>query len=409
MFKKTLYLPFLVIVIISCINTKNNVSSEQIETVVQSGEARGIRPIDIKAPKFFWLIQPWKEGKLATIDGWGRFAEISFVGANKIKITPLVNFPRTQLDRDLITWPEAGLIASTTGKIHHLAAIDDKKTKTHTPLLSWVHLQLSPVLLDSREGLVGYTYASRRDENDVNRSLFVYNYKEDRIIYESPKDFTIWMRAGINERYMLSKQAGFDGKKTYEKDIFYDWRMGEIVENDLTKALYQNNLYAPFGPCRNIHQTKRYLFGYSRITGQTIKITWDEKYSDIKTIPLSYLVPKERYLHHFILSGNGTWGTSLVGGYRGLRNEQLKKRAFFHMDERYPNGISMPVITEDYEDFQWELNAFVEHPVHGMCFAQEWHKKNGGRDQLYLRLYKMSDVLAEINRRLLKAEDVLKE
>jgi hypothetical protein len=78
MFKKILYLLFLVIVIISCINTKNNVGPEQIETAVQSEEAMEIRPIDIKAPKFFWLLKPWKEGKLATIDGWGRFAEISF-------------------------------------------------------------------------------------------------------------------------------------------------------------------------------------------------------------------------------------------------------------------------------------------------------------------------------------------
>jgi hypothetical protein len=60
----------------------------------------------------------------------------------------------------------------------------------------------------------------------------------------------------------------------------------------------------------------------------------------------------------------------------------------------------MPVITEDYETWRWgDFGAFVNHPIHGLCFAQEWHK---GRQQ-YLRLYKMSDVLAEINRRLLEA------
>jgi hypothetical protein len=36
--------------------------------------------------------------------------------------------------------------------------------------------------------------------------------------------------------------------------------------------------------------------------------------------------------------------------------------------------------------------------IHGMCFAQEWHKER----KLYLRLYKMSNVLEEINRQLLE-------
>jgi len=362
----------------------------------------GLQPIDIKAPKYFWMLQPWKDGKLATIDGWGRYAEISFVGANKIKITQLVNFPKMQQDRNLITWPEAGLIASTTGKMHHLAAIEDKKTKSHVPLLSWVHQEADPVLLDAREGLVGYTYISKRNKNDINSNLFVYNYKEDRIIYKSPEDFTIWMRIAINELYILSKQAIFDGKTRNEKAIFYNWKTSEIIENDLTKTITQNNLHASFAPCRDIHQGKRYLLGYNSIIRQTVKITWNEKYSDIKVTSLSYLIPKGKYLNYFILSTDGTWGTSLIGGYEGIRYESLCKRAFFHLDDRYPNGISIPIITEDYEEYQWDCSAFVQHPMHGMCFAQEWHKQEYGKDQLYLRLYKMSDVLAEINRQLLE-------
>jgi hypothetical protein len=59
----------------------------------------------------------------------------------------------------------------------------------------------------------------------------------------------------------------------------------------------------------------------------------------------------------------------------------------------------MPIITEDYEDNQWDYSAFVEHPEYGMCFAQEWRK---GRT-LYLRLYRMENVLSEINRKLLEA------
>ncbi|MDR0322525.1 MAG: hypothetical protein LBI28_13580 [Treponema sp.] len=368
-------------------------------------ETIGLHPIDIRAPKFFWLIQPWKQGKLATIDGWGRYAEISFIGANRMRITPLVNFPRTQMDRKLLTWPEAGLIASTTAKMHHLAAVDDNKTKSHIPLLSWVHREMNPVLLDFQEGFVGYSYMLERNNNDTDITLFIYNYKEDKMVYESPDGHTVLMILSMDDRHALSWQRILNEIKVEDKKIFYNWRTHEVVENDLTEALNRNSVDLVIRTLRNIHPGRRYLFGYSNTIRQTVKVTWDEEYSDIKITPLNYLCPATGMnFSSFIFSTDGSWATTFVMGYRGLRNERLNKRAFFHMDERYPNGISMPIIAEDYEEYQWDYSAFVEHPVHGMCFAQEWHKGGG----LYLRLYKMSEVLNEINRRLLEtAEDVL--
>jgi len=368
----------------------------------------GFGPIDIPSPGFFWLVQPWKDGKLMTIDGWGRFAEIIFMGPDKIRLNQLFNFPRTSLDRTLLTWPEAGLIAGTSGKVHHIIAVDEQKTKSHVPLLSWVHLESPPVLLDAGEGLVGYKYASQRSNDDVRRKLFVYNYKEDRMVYESPEEgFVIGISIVINDQFALSFQGSFNGNHKEFKYIFYNWRTEEIVENDLTKAINSNRIDLIINPLRNIHPARRYLFGYSRILNKRLKITWDEEYSDIKIILLDYLLPKGKRLDDFILSADGTWGTSLVKGYQGLYNEMLCKRAFFHLDDRYPNGISMPVITEDYEDSPWDYSAFVEHPVHGLCFAQEWHKNENEKDQLYLRLYRMDSVLDEINKGLLEAAQAI--
>jgi len=355
-----------------------------------------VQPIDIKAPKFFWLLQPWKEGKLATIDGWGRFAEISFQGINKMKINTLDNFPRTQMDRDLITWPEAGLITSTTSdQMHHIAAIDDKKTKSHVPKLTWECNVVTPVLLDSREGLIAYQY-SLPDNKIIYRSLFVYNYKEDRIVYIK-ENYDIVIRMVMNNKYALSDQCYIDGKKQKNYNwLFYDWRTGEILENDLTNAINQSCIDIIIRPCMNIHINRRFLFGYSNILEEMLKLSWNDEYSDIKISPLSYLAPVGKIFDDFVISIDGIWGTTLVGGYRGINNEYLYKRAFFHLDDRYPNGISIPFITEDYEEYQWDFGAFVNHPVHGMCFAQEWHKEG----KLYLRLYKMDEVLADINRQL---------
>ena len=359
----------------------------------------GLQPIDIRAPAFFWLLQPWKEGTLATIDGWGRFAEISFVGANQMRIRPLVEFPRMQLDRRLITWPEAGIITSTTSeRMHHIAAIDDGITKTHIPLLTWAHIIAAPVLLDSKEGLIGYKYSL---DDGIEKKLFVYNYKEDRMIHESSGEFAISISIAMNEQYAMGQQGIMNGNRRENREVFYNWRNNEIVENDLTKSLTHNNVDLILRPDRTIHIGRRYLVGYSGLLQRRIKVTWDEEYSDIKITPLSYLVPTGRGVSEFILSSDGLWSSTLVWGYRGIRNEDLCKRAFFHMDDRYPNGISMPIFTEDYENFGWDYGVFVNHPVHGLCFAQEWHKDR----QQYLRLYKMSDVLAEINRQMSENAD----
>jgi hypothetical protein len=399
-FRKIMIIKFLPIQVLLVVLLFVGCIGENKKTLEKDLQA-GLYPIDIKAPQFFRLVQPWKQGKLATIDSRGRFAEISFIGADKMRIRPLSNFPKTQLDRELRTWPEAGLIASTTGKMHHLAAIDDNKTKSHVPLLSWVHFGGEPVLLDSQEGLVGYTYILDRNPNDVEKSLFIYNYKVDRMVYESPEGFSINMLVAMDNQYALSWHSILDGngKKTLRK--LYNWRTHEIVENDLTNVLNRNDVSFIIEPYRNIHPARRYLFGYSKSSLKQFMITWNEEYSDIKETPLSYLAPEGKSFDDFILSVNGSWATTFVHGYRGLNNERLSRRAFFHIDERYPNGISMPVITEDYEDDQWQFNAFVEHPVHGMCFAQEWHKDG----QLYLRLYKMSEVLTEINRELMNKEE----
>ena len=68
------------------------------------------------------------------------------------------------------------------------------------------------------------------------------------------------------------------------------------------------------------------------------------------------------------------------------------------MSDTCPGGISVPVLAKGYEDFSWDYGSFVNHPEYGMCYAREHYK--GG--DLYLRLYKMSDVLEDIKRQALE-------
>jgi hypothetical protein len=405
MFKKIFYLLFLVIVIISCINTKNNVSPEQIETAVQSDEESVIGYIDIRMHSFFWMLRSWKEDTLVTIDGNARFAEMSFIGKSRVRIKPLVNFPRSALDRTLIAYPEHGLIISKIRRRFHVADIISKKTKSFVPHLTGNHNESNPILLDGSEGLMIFPYYWIDGYSGRNNLFVVYNYKTDKIIVE------IRVEEDMRLQYQLDSENLIAFTRQYplpKKDYIYNWRTGERTENELTKTTTKIDAGLTLRPPANLNINKRFLFSDIGTFQKPShgKITWEEGFTDVKVVPIGYLIPKDKWFNDFFLSSDGQWATCFISGYSGLFNESLEKRVFFHLDDRYPNGISMPVFADGYYQYHWEQGAFVRHPVHGMCFAEE---REDEKERRYLRLHKMSDVLAEINRRLLKAEDVLKE
>jgi hypothetical protein len=372
-----------------------------------------VQPIDIKAPKFFYLTKPWKEEKLVTFDGRARYSEISFKGTNRIRIKPLFNFPRTYVESwQFDTLPQAGIITSGLRMMQHLASVDDSITKSHIPLLTWAHNEPKVILLDSDEGLIVYQYRSSVNEESV--SIFIYNYKTDTMVYQTPDPFTrqqgnnIYMQFRIDDDYMFSYIATHKEEEGWKYDnFFYDWKKDEITRNGLTEFLNQNNIYV-YDNC--VHLGRRYLFANVRDRerenyNKLIKIDWDEGYSNVRVTDMSYLFQdfyKKGYSISrldIIISSDGSWVTTKITDFSDFNSYDdhfVDTRVFFHMDNKYPNGISMPIFsdgkeTEDNTDR--DRGAFVRHPVYGMCYAREWHSKGG----LYLRLYKMNDVLTVIN------------
>jgi hypothetical protein len=425
MFKKTLYLLFLVIVIISCVNTKNNDNSEQIETAVNNvspeqmetavqsdvSEESVIGYIDIPSPGFFWKLRTWKEGTLVTVDRNARFSEISFIGKNGMRIKPLVNFPRMALDNNsLRTYPEHDLIISNSARRFHVADIAAKKTKSFAPYLTGKHDESTPILMDGSEGIMIFPYYWIDDYSGRFNFFVVYNYKTDKIIKDIKIEEDMRLRYPLDSENLIASTRQYPLPKI---DYIYNWRTGERTENELTKTTTKLEADISLSPLVNINLEKRFLFSkiYAFEKPNCGIITWEEGFTDVKVVPIGYLAPnKDKWFEEFLLSPDGQWANCFIGGYWGLFGEQLGKRVFFHLDGRYPNGISLPVFADGYYEYHWQPGAFVNHPVHGMCFAEEKLKKELFGERRYLRLYKMSDVLAEINRRSQeKTKDVLKE
>jgi len=397
---------FMIVIIISCKNVKSNVDYTQTEPA--DGK---LRPIDIKSPKFFWMLQPWKDGKLATIDGWGRFAEISFERNNRIRINHMVNFPRRQLNGHFRTWVDADLLWTESGQMQYIADVKNKKNKAFIPFLSWTYNSDYPVLLDKEEGLMLFGYGILRDQM-VYRNIY-YNYLRDEIVSDTGQDQPlniIW--ALDRERvlvYDFSQYYPYRKEKGLIDFYIYNRITGEKIRNKFTDTIktlrVRDNNLREHGA---MSLRRRYLIGDMDVKEykEQYKISWNEDFSKVDVLPLDEILGRQlqnqSYYHatYFVLSPNGEWATSCVGGYIGLNNERLRKRVFYHMDGKYPGGMSMPVLSDEYEGNNEPKRAFVNHPEYGMCFAQEWHKKENEKDQLYLRLYKMSDVLAVINRQL---------
>jgi hypothetical protein len=375
----------------------------------QINDSGFVRPLDIKSPGFFWMLRPWKEGKLATIDGWGRFSEISFSDKNRMSIRYLVNFPRMTLDRSLDVWPDQDILIAQSGKMYHIADIGTKKTKSLIPFLTWVANGLRPVMVDSSEKLINFQYYSNLD--DSMRS-FIYNVAEDKMVYEMPEEgHEVDMMYPITGDILLSSEYlyGDDGKRNSIYYYFYNWRTGEKTENELTRRLSTLDIgVLALEDFRNVNLQKRFLFAYDYNISGRIRIDWNEDYEGITDMPLALYIPENTSLKDLILSPDGMWGEAFVSGFRGIKGVSLSRRGFFHFGGQYPGGMSEVVLSEDYEVYEFDYGAFVNHPEYGMCFAKEHYKYENGKDQLYLRLYKMNDVLDGINRRLLeKAEGVV--
>jgi hypothetical protein len=364
-------------------------------------EAGTIGSIDIRSLGFFWMLCPWKKGTLVTMDGRARFAELSFVGRSRIRITSLVNFPRERIDGILETAPEAGVCVVKSGAEYHIADISSRKTKSLVPLINWRFSDGLPYILDSINGIILFAYFSldRHGDNMPSYNI-IYDAKNDRILYKSPdRGESISIGYGFSPEMALTTKQNSDNT---QEVFLYNWKTREITRNELTERFTVLGIGTFLG--HNINLKGRFLF--TNIGEEkTIKLTWDENYEDVTVIPLDYMIPNGKWLYRFTISANGCWATTFVGGYKGLYGESLVKRAFFHLDGLYPNGISMPIFADGYDKWHYEIGSFVEHPAHGWCFAEEKYLN----ERLFLRLYKMSDVLEEINRQILeKANDLMR-
>jgi hypothetical protein len=230
------------------------------------------------------------------------------------------------------------------------------------------------VLLDKEEGLILFSYFTFLNGQKVFRHIY-YNYLKDEIVSDTgqfqPLKF-IW--ALDRERVLV---YDFSQSYPYRKDegfidfYIYNRINGEKIRNkftDTVKSLIpKNDNLKEHGA---MSWGRRYLISDVEAKGYdgNLKISWNEDFSKTEVLPVREILRQQLqnqryYVNSFVLSPTGEWVTTRVGGYNGLYNESLWKRAFYHMDNKYPGSMSMPVLSEEYEGRNESERAFVNHLI----------------------------------------------
>ena len=146
---------------------------------------------DIRCKEYFYKIEPWKDGKLATIDGLGRFSTFEITGEDKIKITPLVQFPKKKIDGRFKTFPEIDIMWSCVYMaVQFFSDIKNSRNIETVPIYTNRYKSKTPYLLDSKKKIFLIPYGNMATVE--NYDYLIYDFDNDKVLYnpvEKGEDF----------------------------------------------------------------------------------------------------------------------------------------------------------------------------------------------------------------------------
>lgn len=365
-----------------------------------------LTPIQV-SPALVWDCEPWLDGTLVTIDGWGRFSTVEFgfdkSGKDAIKLKPLCEFPKSVVTNHFWVFPESKTICVWDMLMMYVYNQNLNEHDSLVPFLSrrghfYKAFQLNPdaplLGFDGKADIlrhIGYiTYNMREKKTDFDANTPLYSEQ-------------LYFQLGKYSNKFIAAERLSDNTSDV-KFFMFDYKTKERTDNELTKKMSEL-FFGTFHDDIKLNLNKRMII--SNTDGSPYNIyfvlKWDENYGNVKMIPFNFLVPKGKFIAEIIsVSKDFDWVLLEICGYRGIKNELLSKYAFMKMDENNPVLFSPLVILDDYYDDGnlWRYTSFFEHKQYGTCLFFTKEDRKQGKD--VSSFYKMSDVQAEIDRILLE-------
>ena len=367
--------------------------------------------IELTDFNLYWGCAPWRDDKVVTLDGLGRWATIEFYktkdGTDKARFVSLCDFPRYTVSSDIESHPDSGWLLVWSSKMLHAYNADTGRSNSFVPIASWKGF-VGNIFPMSTDDLLCQFYWS--DLEDI-KCIFYFTYNNrTKIIDRSHSELTevfVWKQLRKYGKTFLASEC-LDLEKDIQKFFFYDWDKKEKTENELTKEM-SKHLYKTYHKNIHINMEKRILVSTSVLLDNgTILMMWNKEYADIKIIPFKLIEPKNTYSDIQSVSGDCEWILVHICGYKGIYGEFLNRYAFVRISNEYPGMLSPLVFVEGFWKYrEWKHCSFFKHPEYGDCFIATYTELPSLKK--HTRLYKMSDVQEKIDRILLeKAKSVVK-
>lgn len=347
---------------------------------------------EIRCKPYVHNLEPWKEGKLATMDGWGRFSTFEITEKDKVKVTPLVQFPKKKIDATIIAYPDLNFIHATSFMaVLYFSDVENNRSFELIPIKSPNHYAGYPFIIDREKKLLLIPYGGMITYDICD--YVIYDFNNNEVLY-NPIDVPGAFRkppvffSFEDGNFLCYERDDKDIKKFNPKKVcMFNYNKNEYSNNKLTDFW---TLKKPYSYIKVRGQDK---FIMSYYEGQPVILTYNEDFSEIDVKPFFPPTVKggSRYFRIALLSDDLKWAAGRVYNYSSPYDKYLEKYCFVSLDENSPL-YGIPVVTEDYYPSGNPKGRFITHPVYGTCFIEkiEIAKKT------YIRLYKMSDVQKEI-------------
>jgi hypothetical protein len=214
----------------------------------------------------------------------------------------------------------------------------------------------------------------------------IYDVENDSIIFKSEK-----MTGGILYPIGSNKILYQKWNDTLPTEWYFcDNTLKETTRNKFIDKLNQLDISAwPF----SMNYECGRMVGFIMSKSALVSICWKSDYSDFSVMPFTFHEPKGRSVRTvFEISPDGKWvkGGSIPDGGSD-REEQI---LFYHVDNKYPSQLSLPIHGTSTNIDMKKTSVFVETKEYGPVYLDI---SRGIEGLVYM--YKMNDVLWQITRR----------
>ena len=328
-----------------------------------------------------------EQNKFALVNGRLEFAIANLNKNGNVNCDVIQhNFPRSAMASGQVN----GFYSDVNGKIfwikeeRSIVGINSVTKKTFDPLFAFNGNSTlnNPIMENNKdEIIVGEVYDM--DDSESKQYLRTYDCKNDQLGKSGPL-FTGYLFPIGNKEYLWCET--FEKSLSNVKWHICNLELGNVRHNKLTDELTKKKI-ATWGQSTPVSPKKRMMIGCLDVEDKTVyfSVRWNHDMSEVKIEPLILQKPQNGFLEErWLFSDDGCW---LTANFSVLEPKEAYTRVFFNIDDKYPQGVSLPVFGEATENIMFDAGCFVNHSDLGPLYLD----KSPESDEI-VNVYRLNDV-----------------